>query len=158
VWARRGSRPTAVRQTQYDYLWVIAAACPATGAATGIIMPHLDTEVINLFLAEFSRQLGPEVHAVLIWDGAGFHTSRSLEVPRNVTLLRLPPYSPELNPVENLWHYLRSHYWSNRSYEDWEALKAAAVAGLMNVGTDAERVKTVCAAPYISRWESAVIY
>ena len=74
VWARRGSRPTAVRQTQYDYLWVIAAACPATGAATGIIMPHLDTDVINVFLEEFSRQLAPDVHAVLIWDGAGFHT------------------------------------------------------------------------------------
>jgi hypothetical protein len=94
-----------VRQTQYDYLWVIAAACPATGAAAGIIMPHLDTDVINPFLGEFSRQLAPDVQAVLIWDGAGFHTSRSLEVPSNVTLLGLPPYSPELNPVENLWHY-----------------------------------------------------
>ena len=59
VWAARGSRPTAVRQTQYDNLWVIAAACPATGAAAGIIMPHLNTDVINLFLDEFSRQLAP---------------------------------------------------------------------------------------------------
>jgi hypothetical protein len=147
-----------VRQTQYDYLWVIAAACPATGAATGIIMPHLDTDVINAFLGEFSRQLAPDVQAVLIWDGAGFHTARSLEVPANVTLLGLPPYSPELNPIENLWHYLRSHYWSNRSYEDWEALKVAAAAGLVTVGTDAERIKTVCAAPYIAGWEGAVIY
>jgi hypothetical protein len=147
-----------VRQTQYDYLWVIAAACPATGAATGIIMPHLDTDVISAFLGEFSRQLAPDVQAVLIWDGAGFHTARSLEVPANVTLLGLPPYSPELNPIENLWHYLRSHYWSNRSYDDWEALKVAAAAGLVTVGTDAERIKTVCAAPYIAGWDSAVIY
>jgi hypothetical protein len=158
VWAPRGSRPAAVRQTQYDYLWVIAAACPATGAAAGIIMPHLDTDVINVFLGEFSRQLAPDAHAVLIWDGAGFHTSRSLEVPANVTLLGLPPYSPELNPVENLWHYLRSHHWSNRSYDDWEALKEAAVEGMLAVGTDAERVKTVCAAPYIEGWDRAVIY
>jgi hypothetical protein len=136
---------------------MIAAACPATGAAAGIIMPHLDTDVVNVFLGEFSRQLAPDVHAVLIWDNAGFHTSRSLEVPGNVTLLRLPPYAPELNPVENLWHYIRSHYWSNRSYEDWEALKEAAVAGLLAVGTDAERVKTVCAAPYVSGWDGAVI-
>jgi hypothetical protein len=147
-----------VRQTQYDYLWVIAAACPATGAATGIIMPHLDTDVINAFLGEFSRQLAPDVQAVLIWDGAGFHTARSLEVPANVTLLGLPPYSPELNPIENLWHYLRSHHWSNRSYDDWEALKAAAAEGLVAVGTDAERIKTVCAAPYIAGWDGAVIY
>ena len=66
VWAARGSRPTAVRQTQYDYLWVIAAACPATGAAAGIIMPGLDTETINVFLGEFSRQLAADVQALLI--------------------------------------------------------------------------------------------
>lgn len=118
VWAKTGSRPTAVRQTQYDYLWVIGAACPATGGTAAIIMPHLDTDVINVFLTEFSRQLAPDVHAVLIWDGAGYHTSGSLEVPSNVSLIRLPPYSPELNPIENLWHYLRSHYWSNRTYDD----------------------------------------
>jgi hypothetical protein len=147
-----------VRQTQYDYLWVVAAACPASGAATGIIMPHLDTDVINLLLGEFSRQLAPDVHAVLIWDGAGFHTSGALAVPADVTLVGLPPYSPELNPVENLWHYLRSHHWSNRTYEDWEALKVAAAEGLLAVGTDAERIKTVCAAPYISGWDGAVIY
>jgi len=53
---------------------------------------------------------------VLIWDGAGFHTGKDLVVPGNVSLLRLPPYSPELNPVENLWHYLRSHHWSVLGY------------------------------------------
>lgn len=151
VWAARGSRPVAVRQTQYDYLWVIAAACPATGGATGIIMPHLDTAVINAFLVEFSRQLAPDVQAVLIWDGAGFHTSGMLEVPSNVSLVRLPPYSPELNPIENLWHYLRSHYWSNRVYPTWDALKVAAADGLVAVGTDADRIRTVCAAPYLPK-------
>lgn len=146
-----------MRQTQYDSLWVIAAACPATGAAAGIIMPHLNTDVINLFLGEFSRQLASDVHAVLIWDGAGFHTSKSLELPSNVSLIRLPPYAPELNPIENLWHYLRSHYWSNRVYEDWEALKEAAVAGMEVVGTNADRIKSVCAAPYLTDVESVKI-
>ncbi len=153
----RFTRPTPVRQTQYDYLWVIAAACPASRAATGIIMPSLDTEVINRLLVEFSRQLAADVHAVLTWDGAGFPISRSLVVPVNVTLLQLPPYSPELNPIENLWHYLRSHFWSNRSYADWEALKSAAISSLPVVGTDAERIKTVCAAPYLARPRSADI-
>jgi putative transposase len=155
VWARRGSRPTAVRQTQYDYLWVIAAACPATGAAAGIVMPHLDTPTINAFLEQFAAQLAPDAHAVLIWDGAGFHTSGELAVPANVSLIRLPPYSPELNPIENLWHYLRAHYWSNRLYEDWEALKEAACSALVAVGTDAERIKSVCAAPYLERRQGA---
>jgi hypothetical protein len=151
VWARRGSRPTAVRQAQYDYLRVIAAACPATGAAAGIVMPHLDTPTIDVFLEQFSAQLAPDVHAALIWDGAGFHTGGDLAVPGNVSLIRSPPYSPELNPIENLWHYLRSHYWSNRVYEDREALKEAACLALVAVGTDAERIKSVCAAPYLDR-------
>jgi hypothetical protein len=136
---------------------VIAAACPATGAATGILMPGLDTDVINVSLGEFSRQLAADVHAVLIWDGAGYHRSGSLELPGNVTLMRLPPYSPELNPIENLWHYLRSHYWSNRSYPDWEALKEAASEGLLAVGTNAARIRSVCAAPFLGEWGSAVI-
>lgn len=120
-------------------------------------MPSLDADVINLFLGEFSRQLAPDVHAVLIWDGAAFHTSGSLEVPSNVSLIRLPPYSPELNPIENLWHYLRAHYWSNRSYDDWDALKETAVASMLAVGTDPERIKSVCAAPYLGNWGSAII-
>ena len=157
VWAARGSRPTAVRQTQHDYLWVIAAACPASGSAAGIIMPCLDTETINVFLGEFSRQLAPDVQAVLIWDGAGFHTAKALEVPANVSLVRLPPYSPELNPIENLWHYLRSHYWSNRFYPDWDALMEAAISGMVAVGTDADLIKAVCAAPYLARPESVEI-
>ena len=85
-------------------------------------MPELNTAVVNLFLEQFSRQLAPGVHAVLLWDNAGYHVSRGLVVPANVSLIGLLPYSPELNPVENLWHYLRSHHWSNRVYRDYEAL------------------------------------
>lgn len=134
---------------------MIAAACPAGGAATGIIMPNLNTAVINVFLAEFSAQLAPDVHAVLIWDGAGFHTAGTLETPANVTLITLPPYSPELNPIENLWHYLRSHFWSNRSYHDWDALKETAVASMLAVGLDAELIKSVCAVSYLDTLKSA---
>jgi transposase len=140
-----------VRQTQYDYLWVIAAACPASGASTGIIMPGMDSEAINVFLAEFSRQLAPDVHAVLIWDGAGFHVAKALEVPANVSLIVLPPYSPELNPVENLWHYFRSHYWSNSLYPTWEDLMAAAVAAMDVAMSTPGLIKSVCAAPYVAR-------
>src|SRR4051812_47005805 len=105
VWARQGSRPRAVRPTGFTSLYVLADVCAATGAASALIMPALNTEVVNLFLEEFSRGLPAGVHAVLIWDGAGFHTGADVVVPSNVSLIQLPPYSPELNPVENLWHY-----------------------------------------------------
>ena len=116
VWAKRGTRPTAVRQTQYGYVYVLAAVSTSLGMAEGMIATHLDTDIINRFLEAFSNRLPSDLHAVLVWDGAGFHQAKELRCPSNVTLVSLPPYSPELNPVENLWHYLKSHYWSNRRY------------------------------------------
>jgi hypothetical protein len=113
-----------VRQTQYEYLWVLTAVCPRTGAAEGLISPCLNSGVINGFLQQFSAAPDPAVHAVLVWDGAGFHTAGALKIPENVTILKMPPRSPELMPVENLWHYEREHHWVNRKYADYAALEA----------------------------------
>jgi transposase len=149
VWAPTGSRPTAVKQTQYDYLYVFTAVCPETGDACGLIAPHVNTVAMNVFLQQFSRELPMGVHGVMILDRAGFHTSKAMSVPGNVSLIHLPPYSPELNPAENLWHYLRSHHWSNRFYADYNALHQAALDGWRAVCLDAGKIKSVCAAPYL---------
>jgi transposase len=119
--------------------------------ASALIMPELNTAVVNLFLEQFSRELPAGVHAVLIWDGAGFHSGKGLVVPVNVSLIRLPPYSPELNPVENLWHYLRSHHWSNREYEGYKGLQEEAIRSVRAVCQDAGRLMTICNADYINR-------
>lgn len=148
VWAPTGSRPAAVRQTQYDYLWVIGAVCPETGQAEGLLSPRLDTEIINIFLKQFSSTLADDEQAVMIWDGAGFHRAGHLEVPENVSLIALPPYSPELNPIENLWHYLKSHHWSNRIHEDYNYLLDAAQSAWKKVCLVPEMIQTICHAPY----------
>lgn len=148
VWARRNSRPTTVRQTEYEYLWVLGAVCPETGHSDGLLSPQLNTQIMNLFLEQFSQTLAPDEHAAMIWDGAGYHTSGKLKVPANVTIIQLPAYSPELNPIENLWHYLKSHYWSNRAYADYDALEQAAIQAWQLAALDPELMKTVCAAPY----------
>lgn len=151
VWARKGSRPRAVRQNGRVWLYVLVAACATTGKTSALIMPELNTAVINVFLEQFSRGLAVNEHAVLLWDGAGFHVSEELVVPSNVSLILLPPYAPELNPVENLWHYLRSHHWSNRCYRDHAALEAAAVEAVCAVCLDEGKVMSICAAPYTHR-------
>lgn len=148
VWARTGSRPRAVRQTQYGYVYVLAVACAETGHAEGLIAPFLDTSIVNVFLKQFAATLPPDVQAVVVWDGAGYHRSGELDCPPNLTLVDLPPYSPELNPIENLWHYLRSHYWSNREYESVEALFAAAEAAWKAACLDEATIRTVCHTPY----------
>jgi transposase len=151
VWAEKGSRPTAIRQTEYEYLWVLGAVCPETGHAEGLLSPQLNTKIVNLFLELFSKTIPADEHAIMIWDGAGFHTSKALVVPNNVTLVQLPAYSPELNPIENLWHYLKSHFWSNRAYDNYQALETAAMAAWRKAVLDEELIKTICAAPYIDR-------
>jgi transposase len=151
VWAPKGSRPRAVRQNGREWLYVLMAVCLSTGSASALIMPELNTGVLNLFLEQFARELPKGVHAVLIWDGAGYHTSGDLVVPEHVSLIELPPYSPELNPVENLWHYLRAHHWSNREYEGYSGLESEAVRSLRVVCGDAENLKSICNADYVQR-------
>jgi len=114
-------------------------------------MPNLNAGVLNLFLGQMSRELPAGVHAVLIWDGAGYHTSQDLVVPSNISLILLPPYSPELNPVENLWHYIRSHHWSNRAYQDYGALECAAAESLCTVCLDRGKVESICNAEYVRK-------
>lgn len=145
IWAKVGSRPGALRQTDYDYLYVFTAVCPQTGDAAGLISPHVNTAVMNAFLAQFANELPTDVHAVMVLDQAGWHTAQALAVPANVTLVHLPPKSPQLNPAENLWHYLRSHYWSNRLYKTWDDLQAAATEAWRRVCLVPELVKSVCA-------------
>ena len=144
VWARVGSRPAVIRQTQYDYLYVFRAVCPQTGTASGLVTPHVNTDTMNAFLRQFSRELEGDVHAVMILDRHGWHVADVLKIPANVTLIHLPPKSPELNPAENLWHYLRSHYWSNRLYKTWDELKAAAVDAWRAVCLVPSLIRTVC--------------
>ena len=89
------------------------------------------------------------MQVVMIWDRAGFHTSGQVDPPENVTLVELPPYSPELNPIENLWHYLRSHHWSNRKYDDYDALREAACDAWQIACLKPKLIKTVCNVDYL---------
>jgi transposase len=153
-WAITGTRPTAWRQTQYDYLYVLGAVCPQTGQSVGLLAPYLNTDSVNAFFREFEKETDPDVHVVMIWDQAGFHTSKSVKAPANVTIIALPPYSPQLNPIERLWLYKRKHYWSNHIYDNYDHLLKAATESWHKVCLDADKIKSICRAGYI---ESALI-
>ena len=82
---------------------------------------------MNLHLEEIGSQVTPGSHAVLLLDGAGWHqTGGKLRVPKNISLLHPPPYSPELNPVENIWQFLRQNHLGNRVFESYAAIVDAA--------------------------------
>jgi transposase len=117
-WAQRGTRPTAVKQTEYEWVYLFGAVNPLTGTSSALLAPSVNTEYMNHHLRFISEQVGPDIHVVLVVDQAGWHTSKGLRIPPNITLFHLPAYSPELNPVERPWAYLRSHYLSNRAYDE----------------------------------------
>jgi hypothetical protein len=100
VWRQTGSRPIAPKDLAFASAYLFGAVCPSQGKAAALIMPICNTAAMNHHLSEISSQVASDAHAAVILDRAGWHRSRGLLVPGNITLLELPPYSPELNPVE----------------------------------------------------------
>lgn len=120
VWARRGSRPRAPRDTRYEWAYIFGAVCPERAIAAALVLPFANYQAMNLHLREISQAVSQGAHALLIMDGAGWHISADLEMPDNITPLILPPYAPELNPVENVWQYLRQNKLASRVFPTYE--------------------------------------
>src|SRR5215470_16604517 len=100
VWWQRGDTPRGLRDVGHQSAWIIGAVCPARDIGVALVMTRLDTAAMNLFLAELGQAVAPEAHGIVLMDKAGWHTAGDLVVPENLSLVFLPPYSPELNPIE----------------------------------------------------------
>ena len=125
-WARRGTRPRQPADQRYESAYLFGAICPARGTGAALAMPYADTEAMQVHLDEISRTVARRAHAILLLDRAGWHTTSNLVVPKNMTLVFLPSRAPELNPVENVWQYIRANWLSNRVFETYEAIVDAA--------------------------------
>jgi transposase len=118
-WAKRGTRPVAPRDQRTASAYIFGAICPQEGKGAALILPRCNTEAMTLHLAEIAAAVAPGAHAVLLLDQAGWHLSDELVVPANITLLPLPPKCPELNPVENIWQFMRDNWLSNRVFHSY---------------------------------------
>lgn len=127
---------------------MIGAVEPVKGKHFGFCYTILDAAVMNEFLRLLSRRAGNQKHIVLVVDNAPWHDAEELKVPSNITLLPLPPYSPELNPIENLWGYLKENFLSGRIFKDETEVIQAGCEVLKNL--DRETVKTVCHREWVS--------
>jgi DDE superfamily endonuclease len=125
-WAKRGTRPRQPADQRYENAYLFGAICPARGTGAALALPFANTEAMQLHLDEISRTVAKGAHAVLLADRAGWHTTKALVVPKNITLILLPSRAPELNPVENIWQYLRQNWLSNRVFESYEEIIKAA--------------------------------
>ena len=113
-WAKKGSRPRQPRDQRYENAYVFGAVCPSRDTGVALIMPNANTEAMQKHVEEIGRAVTAGAHALIILDKAGWHTTRKLKLPDNLTLVPLPPACPELNSAENIWQYLRQTYLSNR--------------------------------------------
>jgi hypothetical protein len=130
-------------------LYLFAACRPGTEDAFALALPRADAGTMGVFLEHFSRHLAPKVHAVLILDQAGWHDERALSVPANITLLPFPSASPQLNPVERIWLYLRERYLSHRVLDDYDALLDATCRAWNKLVDETGRLATLTAFPYL---------
>jgi hypothetical protein len=119
-WTKRGTRPSAPSDQRTASTYIFGAICPKDGKGAGLVLPSCNTEAMNLHLAEIATQVAPGTHAVLLLDQAGWHLSGRLVVPDNITLVPLPPKCPELNPVENVWEFMRENWLSNRIFKSYD--------------------------------------
>ncbi len=143
VWAPIGSRPAMVRDNRHDSVHIFGAICPARHAA-GLIMPAVNTEAMNEHLKEISAQVATGAHCLLLCDGAGWHQrGERLIMPGNITLLSLPPSAPELNPMENVWDYLRGNKLSSRVWNSCQTMRDACKEAWNFIANDPERIKSI---------------
>jgi putative transposase len=144
VWSTVGSRPPMVRDNRHDNAYIFGAICPARAVGAAIITPAANTECMNLHLQEISTQVAPGSIAALICDRAGWHqTGGDLEVPDNIVLLPLPPYSPQLNPMENVWQYLRANKLCARVWDNYEAIIDACADAWNFFVNDPDRIRSI---------------
>jgi hypothetical protein len=134
---------------RFTFAYIFAAVEPGTDSAFALVMPRADTETMQEFLDRFSATIAADEHVAMMLDRAGWHEANDLSAPANITLVPLPSYSPELNPVERLWLHLKERFLSHRLLDDYEAIVDAACTAWNHLLAEAGRITSLCAYPWI---------
>lgn len=147
-WAPKGIRPKTPRQIVRTSTYVYSAVCMEQGKMTSLILPYANTDMMNIFLQHVAEDF-TDYFVIMLVDQAGWHRSSALVVPENIRLLPLPPYSPELNPVEHIWDYLRENAMPNLAFSSLRQLEDALCTHLRILENDPERVRSMTNFPYL---------
>jgi transposase len=148
-WAPPGVRPEVNTQIVREYEYVYGAVSPQDGVLDTLVLPHVNTEAMGVFLAAVAQRHADEF-ILMILDGAGWHKAKRLPIPTNLRLVPLPPWSPQLNPAEHVWDELREKYFANRWFQSLDQLDEQLVAGLAALEADAPRVASLTGFDWIT--------
>ena len=142
-WAKKGTRPRVKRDQRRANAYIFGAVCPSRDVGAALVLPYVNTEAMSLHLKEISKAVQPKSHAVVIVDGAGWHKSKDLEVPKNITLMPIPPYSPELNGQENIWQYLRQNYLAGRIFKTADDIIDVCCKAWESLTSEVNRIRSI---------------
>lgn len=148
-WFKKGSRTQVKVKIGRENFYLYSAINPKNGEDVSLLAPHVNTDCMNIFLEQMSKDLGTR-EAFLIMDCASWHRSKGLKIPKNITIIYLPPYSPELNPVERFWQHLKDNLIKNKMYDSIKLLENA-VSGFIRDITESS-IKTICSVNYLSSY------
>ena len=148
-WWTKGQRAPGLCDRRFTWTYIFSAIHPETGRDFTYVMPHANAEVMQAWIEAFALTIPEGVHILMVLDGAGWHDARALNLPENITLLALPPYSPELNPVERVWLYLRERYLSFRVLDTYEEIEQACCDAWNQLVAQPHRIKTLTDYPWI---------
>jgi len=147
-WCQKGVIPKVTQQLIREYTYAFSSVCPETGNLFSLIMPYADSQAMSIFLKLLSEQQQTE-RIILCMDKAGWHTSKQLEVPKNIILWFLPPYSPELNPVELIWRELRAKHFNNKTFNSLCDVDDHLEYALNDFAKDKESIKKLTKINYL---------
>jgi len=145
-WFKKGERTPVPVKLGFQNFYLYSAVNPRTGEDFTWIAPQVNAEHLNVFLEKFSEFLG-ERKAILVWDGAGWHKARKLVVPNNIVIEQLPPYSPELNPVERFWKFIKDNTIKNKVFDTLLDLEETISDFLKTLTSDC--VASICHVNYL---------
>jgi putative transposase len=145
-WFKKGSRTAVNVKLGFENFYVYSAVCPGTGEDYTLIFPNADSDCLNAYLDEFSHYIGDK-EVMFILDGAGWHKANKLKVPQNIELVFLPPYSPELNPVERFWQFIKDNTIKNQVYKTLKGIEDEVSYFLKGITN--EITASVCRVEYL---------
>ena len=149
-WAPKGTRPRQPQDQRYENAYLFGAFCADRDTGAALILPHANTDAMQLHLEEIGRSIKPGAHGLVVLDQAGWHTTKALNTPSNLTLLPLPPASPELNPAENVWQFLRQTYLSARVFETYIDLLDAIQDAWRRLTNEVGRIASITARSWVA--------
>ncbi|WP_096777883.1 IS630 family transposase [Photobacterium toruni] len=150
LWAERGTRPRAIKQQQFEYAYLFGSVCPARGIGEALVVPWVNKEIMIEHLAQISRTTEKGRYAIVVMDGAGWHTDDIANQFNNLSIIKLPPYSPELNPIEQVWSWLRQHYLANQNFADYNDIVDKVCLAWNRFNESALRVTKMCSRDWIN--------